>query len=150
MASRIEKTTRRVAGKVRKATQTAASATRRASDVLERVEKATRGLDRRRNIKKASRAAEKLVKSAAVGVATVGLKRAVAAVEKKLKRRKPSRGKKALKVAGAVAAVAGAAVLARKAVKARRAKHEPPPPAMEPEEEMERGAAPGFEPGPDY
>ena len=150
MASRIEKTTRRVAGKVRKATQSAAVATRRASDVLERVEKATRGLDRRRNIKKASRAAEKLVKSAAVGVATVGLKRAVAAVEKKLNRRKPSRGKKALKVAGAVAAVAGAAVLARKVVKSRKAKNPPSPTALEPEEEMSSAPEPGFEPGPDY
>jgi hypothetical protein len=99
-------------------------------------------MEKRRNIKKVSRAAEKLVKSAAVGAATVGLKRAIAAVEKKLNRRKPSRGKKALKVVGVVAAVAGAAVLARKAVKARRAKNETPAPAMEPEEEMQ--------PGPEY
>jgi hypothetical protein len=142
MASRIEKTTRRVAGRVRKATKSAATATRRASDVLDRVELATRGMEKRRNIKKVSRAAEKLVKSAAVGAATMGLKRAVAAVEKKLNRRKPSRGKKALKVAGVVAVVAGAAVIARKTVKARRLKNETPPPAMEPEEEMQ--------PGPDY
>lgn len=138
MASRIEKKARRVAGGVRKATVSAAAATRRASDVLEQVEKATRGLERRRTIKKASRAAEKLVKSAAVGVAAAGLKRAVAAVEKKLGRRKPSRGKKALKVAGAVAAVAGVAVLTRKAVKARQARNASRPPAMEPEAEMER------------
>jgi hypothetical protein len=137
MASRIEKKARRVAGGVRKATVSAAAATRRASDVLEQVEKATRGLERRRTIKKASRAAEKLVKSAAVGVAAAGLKRALAAVEKKLGRRKPSRRKKALKVVGAVAAVAGAAVLARKAVKARQARNASRP-AMEPEAEMER------------
>jgi hypothetical protein len=139
MASRIEKATRRVAGKVRQATVTAASATRRASDVMERVEKATRALDRRQNIKKAGRTAEKLVKSAALGVATVGLKRAMTAMEKKLKKRKPSRGKKALKVAGAVAVVAGAAVLVRQAAKTRRAKNESPPPPVEPEEEMELG-----------
>lgn len=139
MASRIEKTTRRVAGGVRKATVTAAAATRRASDVLDRVEKATRGLDRRRTVKKTSRTLEKLAKSAALGVAAAGLKRAVAAVEKKLGRQKPSRGKKALKVAGAVAAVAGAAVIARKAVKARQARKAAPPPTLEPEAEMERG-----------
>ena len=146
MASRIEKTTRSVAGKVRKATKTAATATRRAAVVLDRVEMATRGMEKRRNIKKVSRAAEKLVKSAAMGAATVGLKRAVLAVEKKLNKRKPSRGKKALKVAGVVAAVAGAAVITRKTMKTRRLKNEAPPPAMEPEEEMQ----PGPELGPDY
>jgi len=146
MASRIEKTTRNVAGKVRKVTKTAATATRRASNVLDRVEMATRGMEKRRNIKKVSRAAEKLVKSAAVGVATVGLKRAMAAVEKKLNKRKPSRGKKALKVVGVVAAVAGAAVIARKRMKTRVVKNETPPPAIEPEEEMQ----PGPELGPDY
>jgi hydroxyethylthiazole kinase-like sugar kinase family protein len=142
MASRIEKTTRRVAGRVRSATETAASATRRASAVLDQVEKATRGIDSRRNVKKATRAAQKLARSAAVGVAAAGLKRAVAAVEKKLKKRKPSRGKKLLKAAGAVAVVAGAAMIARKAVKAKRAKAAAGPasaPAMEPEAEMERG-----------
>jgi hypothetical protein len=136
MASRIEKTTRRVAGKVRRATESAASATRRASAVLDRVEEATRGIDRRRNIKKASRAVEKLAKSAALGAATVGLKRAAEAMEKRLTRKKPSRGKKALKVAGAVAVVAGAAVIARKAVKAKRARN--------------RGETASTEPGPEY
>ena len=140
MASRIEKTTRRVAGRVRKATKSAATATRRASDVMERVEKATRGIDSRSNAKKVGRAAKQLAKSAVVGAATMGLRSAVAAIEKKLARArpKPTRGKKALKVAGAVAVMAGAAMVARKIVKSRRARASEAP-AMEPEGEMERG-----------
>jgi hypothetical protein len=141
MASRLEKTTRRVAGRVRQATKSAAVATRRASDVLDRVEKATRGLESSRTVKKASKAAGKLAKSAAVGIASVGLRRAVEAVSKKLARKKPSRGRKALKVAGAVAAVAGAAVVANKVIKSRRRANTGPR-AMDSEERVE--------PGPEY
>ena len=102
------------------------------------MERATRGIESRRAVKKASRAAEKLAKSAALGAASVGLRRAVDAVGKKLGRKKPSRGKKALKVMGTVAAVAGAAVLARKAIKSKNNRNKANR-AMEPEAEMERG-----------
>jgi hypothetical protein len=141
MASRLEKTTRRVAGRVRQVTKSAAVATRRASDVLDRVEKATRGLESRSTVKKASRAAGKLAKTAAVGVASLGLRRAVEAVSKKMGRKKPSRGRKALKVAGVVAAVAGAAVVANKVIKSKR-RASTGPKAVDREERME--------PGPEY
>jgi hypothetical protein len=142
MASRIEKTTRSVAGRVRQATKNAANATRRASQVLEQVEKATRPLESRRTIKKASKAVSKMAKSAALGAVAVGLRSAMDSAGKKLdqvkRRRKPSRGKKVLKVATTMAAVAGAAVLAKKVVKARRARGTTSRP-MEPEGEMEHG-----------
>jgi hypothetical protein len=139
MALRSEKISRRVAGRLKEATRSAASATRRASKALGRAEKASRKIDSR-TVRDAKSTAGKVAKSAMVGAVVMGLRRAAAAAGKKLteaSRPKRNRKKQAIKVVGAVAAVAGAAVLARKAVKARQARRSAPK-ATEPEGEMER------------
>ncbi|MEO8199431.1 MAG: hypothetical protein ABI679_02815 [Gemmatimonadota bacterium] len=141
MATRTEKASRRVAGRVKQMTKSAASASRRAAKVLDRVEKATRKMDSSRKVRNAKKAVGRVAKSAAVGAIAMGLREAAGLAGRKLtemSRPKSSGKKKALKVAGAVVAVAGAAALATRAVKASRARRASPKP-MEPESEMERG-----------
>lgn len=122
MATRTEKMTSRIAGKVGKGSKAAADASRRVSKVMDRVAAASERLNSPRKVSKTKRTLVSVAKAAAVGAVVAGARRAARFAEDRADaleagQKRKSRIKTAAKVAGVAAMVAGAVVLARRARK---------------------------------